>query len=225
MKGRKTNLIITIFTFSLIIFGCGQSENTGNRVAGNPTSVEEIMQLEMEKEDNKEGSSKGSDAEQEDNARQSGLTVRTPDPEEEKEDNARQSGLTDGAPEPEEIAGDAALSAAEGIDVDLTMLSSTMVYSEVYNMLYEPQDYIGKTVKMGGNYAEYYDETTGNQYFACIIQDAAACCAQGIEFVPTSEYRYPDNYPKAGEEITVVGVFDTYMEGDEMYCTLRNASF
>ena len=54
MKGRKTNLIITMFALSLIISGCGQGDSAGNRVAGNPTSVEEIMQLEMEKEDNKE---------------------------------------------------------------------------------------------------------------------------------------------------------------------------
>lgn len=29
-------------------------------------------------------------------------------------------------------------SAAGGIDIDLTALSSTMVYSEVYNMMYAP---------------------------------------------------------------------------------------
>ncbi len=39
----------------------------------------------------------------------------------------------------------------DGIDVDLTKLSSTMVYSEVYNMMYTPDDYIGKTVKMNGH--------------------------------------------------------------------------
>ena len=29
-------------------------------------------------------------------------------------------------------------------DVDLTLLSSTMVYSEVYNMMVDPDSYIGK---------------------------------------------------------------------------------
>ena len=37
---------------------------------------------------------------------------------------------------------------SESIDVDLTQLSSTMVYSEVYAMVYEPDQYLGKTVKM-----------------------------------------------------------------------------
>ena len=74
--------------------------------------------------------------------------------------------------------------------VDLTKLSSTMVYSEVYNMLYTPDDYIGKTVKMKGAFAYYEDPETKEQYFACIIADAMACCSQGLDFIPTEEYTY-----------------------------------
>ena len=40
----------------------------------------------------------------------------------------------------------------DGVDVDLTRLSSTMVYSEVYNMMNAPGDYIGKTIKMTGQF-------------------------------------------------------------------------
>ena len=36
----------------------------------------------------------------------------------------------------------------DGVDVDLTRLSSTMVYSEVYNMMNAPGDYIGKTTTL-----------------------------------------------------------------------------
>lgn len=111
----------------------------------------------------------------------------------------------------------------EGIDVDLTKLSSTMVYSEVYNMMVSPKNYIGKTVKMKGLYSSYHDETSSNNYYFCIIADATACCSQGIEFVLKDEYTYPDDYPKEGENICVVGVFDTYQEGNYTYCTLKNA--
>ena len=46
--------------------------------------------------------------------------------------------------------------AAGKVDVDLTVLSSTMVYSEVYNMLYYDQEsYYGKTVKANGIFAIY----------------------------------------------------------------------
>lgn len=51
---------------------------------------------------------------------------------------------------------------ADGVDVDLTVLSSTMVYSEVYNMLYnDPAHYLGKTVKARGGFSIYQFVTDG----------------------------------------------------------------
>ena len=111
----------------------------------------------------------------------------------------------------------------EGIDVDLTKLSSTMVYSEVYNMMTVPEDYIGKKVKMEGQFAIYEDENAGKIYFACIISDATACCQQGIEFELKDDLKYPDDYPELGTDVVITGDFDTYSEGDKEYCILRNA--
>ena len=112
---------------------------------------------------------------------------------------------------------------ADGVDVDLTVLSSTMVYSEVYNMMMKPDDYKGKVIKMKGQYVPYLDEATGNRYFACFISDATACCSQGIEFCLTEDYSFPDDYPEEGDTICVQGTFDTYIEDGGLYCTLRNA--
>ncbi len=117
----------------------------------------------------------------------------------------------------------------KSIDVDLTKLSSTMVYSEVYAMMTSPQDYIGKTVKMNGQFALYQATDANGQpvpdqiYFACVIADATACCQQGLEFVLAGNAKYPDDYPELGTEITVVGEFQTYMEGTQQYCHLINA--
>ena len=110
------------------------------------------------------------------------------------------------------------------IDVDLTKLSRTMVYSEVYNMMYTPDDYIGKTVKMKGQFAHYEDPDTKVQYFACIIADAAACCSQGLEFILNGEHTYPNDYPETGSEITVTGIFEVYEENGVQYCRLVNAA-
>lgn len=109
------------------------------------------------------------------------------------------------------------------VDLDLTQLSKTMVYAEVYNIMVNPEDYVGKTVRMNGDYYIYTDETTGQQYFYCVIRDATACCAQGIEFVLTDDYKFPEDYPEEGAFVTVSGRFDTYMEDDLLYCTLRDA--
>ena len=103
---------------------------------------------------------------------------------------------------------------AEPVDIDLTKLSSTMVYSEVLNMMTAPENYL----------AFAYAEGDSRYYFACIISDATACCAQGIEFVLKDERKFPDEYPSEGAEITVVGIFDTYIEGEYQYLQLIDAT-
>ncbi len=109
------------------------------------------------------------------------------------------------------------------VDVDLTTMSASVVYSAVYDMITNPGSYIGQTVKMSGTMATYHDTNTGKRYFACVIRDATACCAQGMEFVLKDSYKYPDDYPEPGVEVSVIGVFDIYSEGQYQYCTLRNA--
>ncbi len=112
---------------------------------------------------------------------------------------------------------------AGGVDVDLSVLSGTVCYAEVYNMTVAPQDYAGKTVKMKGDYTTFTDESGEKIYHACVVRDATACCAQGIEFDLSDDYSYPEDYPENGEEICVSGVFDTYLEDGNMYITLRDA--
>ena len=135
----------------------------------------------------------------------------------------RQSGLTKGAPEPEEIGDDVALSNTEGIDIDLTQLSSTMVYSEVFNIVSDPESFIGKVIKMEGMFTMYHDEATDKYYYGCIIQDATACCSQGLEFVPLNATVYPDDFPEEMSTITVTGTFSIYEEGGYKYMTLKDA--
>ena len=115
------------------------------------------------------------------------------------------------------------------MDVDLTVLSSTMVYSEVYNMLYfYPEDYYGKTVKANGIFAIYQMVVDGVTQpapvaYACIIADATACCAEGMEFVLKDDLAYPDDYPELGAEITVIGEFQPYEENGVTWYHLVNA--
>ena len=110
---------------------------------------------------------------------------------------------------------------SEDADIDLTLLSGTMVYAQVSQMMYSPEDYIGMTVKMRGPFAIYEGEE--RNYYACIIQDATACCANGIEFLWAGEHSYPEDYPELGTEITVVGTFELYEEDGFMYSQLSDA--
>ena len=105
-----------------------------------------------------------------------------------------------------------------GTDIDLTTMSSTMVYSQVSNMLNKPSDYKGKVVKAKGTCGIYSNSQTGKKYYAVIIKDATACCSQGLEFVLKD-----GKYPSKGEKITVEGTFTTYREKGNTYCQLNYA--
>mgnify|MGYP000155343677 CR=1 FL=1 len=147
--------------------------------------------------------------------------------------NEESSASTESIPTPEDQQSpeesEQLQSSADGVDVDLTVLSSTMVYSEVYNMLYnDPAHYFGKTVKAKGTFSLYQLVTDGVLQpdpvaYACIIADATACCAEGMEFVLEGDYTYPDDYPELGAEITVIGEFQSYEENGMTWYHLVNA--
>lgn len=101
--------------------------------------------------------------------------------------------------------------------VDLTALSSTMVYAEVYNITTCPTDYMGKTIKMSGPYYAFYYDETDSYYYYVMINDAAACCQQGIEFIWNGEHTYPDDYPADKTNIETTGIFSSYEEQGETY--------
>ena len=108
-------------------------------------------------------------------------------------------------------------------DIDLTQMSSTMIYSTVSNMMLYPDTYMGENIKMQGQFAVYHDKSADKYYFSVIIPDATACCTQGIEFVLDGDYSYPEDYPAEGDTITVSGQFNTYDEYGFKYCQLIHA--
>lgn len=114
----------------------------------------------------------------------------------------------------------------EEIDIDLTQMSSDMVYATVYQLMVDPYTYQGRCIRIKGNYYATWYEPTAKYYHYAIIQDATACCAQGMEFIwGDGGHTYPDEYPEENQEIIVTGIFDVYTEeGDEnLYCRLLDA--
>lgn len=114
-------------------------------------------------------------------------------------------------------AGAAGSADDSAVDVDLTKLSSTMVFSEVYNMMVSPDQYMGKTVKAEGVFQVFQDPDTKKNYYAVVIADATACCQQGLEFIWNGDHAYPDDYPEEESEIEITGVFQSYQEDSSTY--------
>ena len=109
------------------------------------------------------------------------------------------------------------------IDLDLCGLNSNIVYAHIYNMMYEPEAFIGKVIRMAGYFNVLEMNETGMIYFSCIVPDATACCAQGIEFIWAGEHVWPDDYLEPGTDIIVTGRLESYMEGSYIYLHLVDA--
>ena len=113
------------------------------------------------------------------------------------------------------------------IDIDLTTMNATLVYSQVLNMLNEPNEYINKIVKMKGLFVPYESTNPDYCYPAIMIKDATACCANGIEFllygVKRCSMEGGHGYPLYNEEATIVGRFETYLEGTYLFVHLVDA--
>lgn len=109
------------------------------------------------------------------------------------------------------------------IDVDLNNLNANVVYSQVFLMMTEPDKFIGKRIRMSGQF-NVYAAQEGNpsgvtEYYAIIIADAQACCQQGIEFV-WPDHTYPEGFPEVKSNASVTGIFEVYEENGKKYCRL-----
>lgn len=212
---KKITGVLLCAAAAAVMTACGGGGSTSDRNGSPSGCVSAVLQEQISAEE--AGAATSSDSTETSGSEEPGTKTSGAE-ETDKTKTAGEDALAENA------GPDADADVDTDADVDLTALSSTMVYSEVYNMMVLPEEYIGKTVKMDGLFAHSHDDATGKDYFACIIQDATACCSQGIEFVLTDDYTWPEDYPQVSEEICVAGVFDTYMENGNRYCTLRDAA-
>ena len=98
----------------------------------------------------------------------------------------------------------------DGVDVDLSRMSGTVVYGKVYDMVTNGKNYQDKIVRMQGSMSTIDVKEKGkvvDTLYSCVIFDAAGCCSQGIEFVLADQNAA---YPEIGKEITVEGRWDWY---------------
>lgn len=109
------------------------------------------------------------------------------------------------------------------VDLDLTKMSATMIYSTIFDMLIMPEDYVDKNIKLSGWFETYTDPQTGEMYYAVVVPDATACCQQGLEFVWKGNHTYPDDFPKPGQNITVTGIYKM-IENDGVTYTYLEAN-
>ncbi len=109
------------------------------------------------------------------------------------------------------------------VDYDLSSMGPDMVYATIYQMMIDPKSYVGKSFKVTGNYYSSYSKENDQYYHFCMVKDAAACCAQGLELLWADDnMNKHENCPDEEALVTVEGVFETYEEGQNTYGRLKD---
>lgn len=100
------------------------------------------------------------------------------------------------------------------VDIDLTTLNTTMLQARVNEILENPNDYKGKTVRVTGSYTKSYYDQTDKYYDYVLGYDQTMCCAAwGIEFMGDCVPEDIEQYTTIG----LVGTFDFYEELGQTY--------
>lgn len=197
---KRTGIGIWLLAAVVLISGCGKQTDNGKGI-NNGKTVDKVIESQVKKEEQKKTE------------------------ESTKEDTQKNDQQNTDTQTPESVQG--SVNAPEAaVDVDLSVMDSDMIYATVYQIMSDPEQYVGKTFRIEGKFYVTYDEMTKNQYYYCVIKDATECCAQGLEFVwGDGSHIYPDEYPADGTEVIVDGTFELYMENNSRYCRLANADF
>ena len=208
-KFKKMSIVMACV---LILSGCGNQK--ASRISGG-NNVDQVLNSQVAADNNKSSGDKSKVSDENLGERVESQSETAAQEKMGNKKDANASADSTKLPEP----------ADTDVEIDLTVMDRDMVYATVYQLVFNSEDYIGKTVRMRGNYVATWYERTQQYYHAVIIQDATACCSQGLEFIwGDGSHIYPDEYPKDDTDVEVVGEFETYMEDGYEYCRINNAS-
>lgn len=103
------------------------------------------------------------------------------------------------------------------IDVDVAAMSEVMAYSTLENIMYNPTDFLGKTVRIKGSfYYEYYQELD-MKFFAILLMDDTNCCMAFAEV----ELLDGIEYPQVGQECMIIGEVKTKLVDGNDYAYIE----
>lgn len=205
MKNRFIKFFI-IFIIFVAIAGCGKKRQNKNQMFSTTKSVKDTIEEEMKKEQEKKENAENEKALKND------FQATEEDVKEINEDKNEENKKAENEGEENQ----------KDIDYDLTEMNSDMIYATVFMVVQDPESYAGKTFKIYGNSYTFPTTEGKSMTHYCLIKDALACCAQGLEFISSnSDEKYPDD----GDEIVVTGTLESYTVEDipMPLCRLVNA--
>lgn len=107
-------------------------------------------------------------------------------------------------------------------DYDLTEMNADMIYATIYMVVSDPESYNGKKFRIYGNCYNFPTTDGKSMSHYCLIKDAMACCAQGLEFILKEP---PEKFPADDTPIVVEGELESYtlLDIPTPLCRLVNA--
>jgi hypothetical protein len=93
--------------------------------------------------------------------------------------------------------------------IDLTVMSSTMASAAYDDIVYiNPENYLGRTIKVQGNYTAAFWDVTGRYHHYITTKEEGGCCPGSFEFILSGD----GGYPREGRRVELTGVFSRYTE-------------
>ena len=104
-------------------------------------------------------------------------------------------------------------------DINISSGDTNIIYSKANEIATDYNKYLGKTIRIKGNYKAEYGKN--RNYYYCTVTDPTACCSAGFEFILKDKSK-----PNLGDNatFTVQGTLHSYKEGDNLYLELIDAT-
>ena len=102
-------------------------------------------------------------------------------------------------------------------DYDMTQYNKDMRYALTANIMNNPGEYIGKTIKADGTFFSYPVGKDKWRY-AVFISDTMGCCSAGIPILMNDDFQRPEN----GAAITVSGTLEYIEYAGKQQISLQN---
>ncbi|WP_195268092.1 hypothetical protein [Eubacterium sp. 1001713B170207_170306_E7] len=119
-------------------------------------------------------------------------------------------------PSAAQASGDSAKGAEEiAVDVDIT---EKMFVAQINDIYLNPQNYLGKTIRLEGMFKSTANLSTGSSY-RFVYRNGPGCC--GTDTMPGFEVTGDGNYPEDNAWVRATGVLEEYEEDGQPYFQLR----
>lgn len=103
-------------------------------------------------------------------------------------------------------------------DSEVIEIKDKMFLTQVNDIFYNAEEYLGKTIKYEGIFNIYEDADTGNTYYS-VYRNSPGCC--GDDGFIGFEVIWDNEYPEDNDWVELTGVLEEYEEDGYKYLRLN----